>query len=417
MKKVLIFALVATAIFGCKRDVNSTGGELPDPNSDVISLISGQPSLGALGRAANKGVRVHFEVGDQLGLFAAYEKATPDTPDWAVATITEGYPTAGRYFVNKPAYCSIAGSTDAGSALDDKRREATFTWGRGGAEGSGGVDHNQIYPKGDKLIYVYAYYPYDVDDVTNVTVDAETGPKIKLELNEGTLTPNDVLPFTVDITADDFIPTQSDVLHASGTAISKAKSVKRTDKLDSLVFNHALAQFQIELQRPVGSRVSEYTKIEFTTFFKGDMTLTTGAIAPQIEMTTTENDHKLTYVITPKAATTEPEATAPNVDIPEIGTGDAYKPLTVLKNPLMLLPLDAANFKLSTLSVWLKFDDDKDTDAAKEFKVNLTDLTDFTLQQGKLNTLTLTLAETGVELEGNVALWGTVANSTVIPVE
>lgn len=371
MKKILFFALIAATVLGCKRsaDINVD----PEPElTDAIMLSAGGPVV--LGRAvgdttANKGPRLNeFVLEDQIGVYAVYTKkdGANIAPDWSEPV--EGART-GRYFDNKPATCKGFSAKDGSNPAT---RWASFLWGN---TGQGGVGVDQLYPKGEDSIFVYAYYPYHQD---SMVMNTTAGPSRKIRLD--TITPLK----------------QSDVLWAVGKsrASTPVPYVKRKDPLAPLTFKHALAQLNFKVYRK-GSSVAacQFVSIAFRCPVYGAMRITDGDM---YITNSTVKDSVGTYTILGNQVThTDIEY---NSDLSQIQH--------LLATPYMVLPMSEAQAKACKLIVKLYFgkgDPSTDPTNVRTYDITLTNIKEFV--QGSLNTLSLGVGDTNIELLADIEPW------------
>lgn len=382
MKRVLFFALMAAAVVGCKQSTDMepdealTGGQ-------VIALTSGEVAISradgsTTAPTANQGTRVYFGLGDQIGVFAAYGNATtniaPTGPDWADAVGDVSF--KGRYFDNAPATCTTVGADAV---------PAKFTWG---PAGEGGVAHEKLYPKKDRAIYAYAYYPL-VTEADSITIDPTDGPKISYSLN--TTAPLD----------------QPDILWSIGKSKATAPldSITRKDPLGILQFEHALAQINFILYKKDAS-VSNCALVDITLTVPTTGTMTLSKTVGNIALVSSKNDATNgKYTI----ATGDPNIG--NSTVTEwdgtTNTEDKPRPASVLIVPYMIWPLTADQAQKCELVVRLYFgvgDPKTDTLNVREYKIDMTGMKP--ILQGKLNHFILGVTPTVINLEGQITPWG-----------
>lgn len=405
MKKLLLLALSIAAIVSCNRQVEvadqPVGG---DPESDQIIQLSSGGGAALTMASPNQGVRTKFIIGDQIGLFAAYGKldGANNVPDWkAIDMPNDSILQTGQYFTNWPAQCYELRPASPGDPADTTDK---FAWG---AKGQGGVGVDRIYPRAQRGIFVYAYYPYSADTDT-VSVDPVKGPLVKVKLrdlnNTGTV---DAPAFTGILDVEHL---QADVLFAKGISVkdpaAPLDSVKRPEPLAPLYFRHALAQVTFKVGREDKSAACKFVKIQFTVPHSGVMNLIDGKVEINAPSAPTAAD-SLTYTVTDK----ETEAI-------EEGKDNALQVLEV--NPLMVLPMTAAQAKTCRLQLTVYYGvDEPGTDPSnhRTFNVNLNFDNMKGFAQGKKNTLLMMVSETGIRLEASIAEWDADGEISEIPVE
>ena len=392
MKKILFAALLVAAIVGCKRSAEI---DVPQETEEgqAIALSSGKVSLSKADGdpVANEGVRVDFMVGDQIGVFAAYVKqpaTTTQVPDWSAPDPV--YPL-GRYFDNAPASCTKAGTSTPSAA------PAEFGWG---TSGIGGVEFDQLYPKKDRGVYLYAYYPLAHKD--SVVIHTTDGPQVSYLLD--TLNPLK----------------QPDILWAvgkskgTGTPATPADTITRKDPLDVLQFEHALSQINFVLYRKDASvSACKLLEIKLRVPASGTVTLTKAAGS---NVALTSKDSKATLGTFTVAAGDANIANA-NVDVWD-GTTPGSRPTPVLTLPYMIWPLTAVQAQGCTLSVKLYFgtgDPATDTKNVRTYKIEMTGMG--AIAQGKLNLFILGVAPTIITLKGQITAWGTDGNDSNLDIE
>lgn len=375
MKRVLFFTLAAAAIVGCQRSP-----ELPNvPENEALTdeiLLSAAGTV-SLGKAtgdttANYGPRLNeFVLNDQVGIYAVYTKKNNSNiePDWADAPTT-GTARTGRYFDNKPAACT--GFETKTSPLTG--RWAKFLWGN---TGQGGVGIDQLYPKGEDSIFVYAYYPFHKDSMKMSTTE---GPRREIRLD--TLNPLK----------------QADILWAVGEsqAAVPVPYVKRKDPLAPLTFKHALAQLNFKVYRK-GAKVAacQFVSIKFRCPVYGQMRITDGNM---YITNSTVKDSVGTYSVSEGQVTdTEIKYEANVADISHL-----------LTTPYMVLPLSETQAKACSLEVKLYFGTKsagEEPANVRTYDIDLTSIKQFV--QGSMNTLSLGVGDTNIELLADIEPWDT----------
>lgn len=388
MKNVLLLSLVALATIACKKSVDS--GEKIIPQGNLISLSSAVPA----GKAANQGVREGlFETGDMIGVIAAYSDgaASPSTeaPIWTWAVDDP----KTLYFDNKPALFSAPKDVSGAPSTS----VSVFTWG---ADGKGGLTSNQYYPSKNAAIFLYAYYPY-ADPMstpalyTAPTGDGTTRPSLSVTLKDGEIK-GDV--------ATDVNLLQSDILWYAGTT-----AVSAAVQTGELAFKHSLAQLQFLVKRSETSTACKLTKIVFKTVKEGTLDITTGLFTHPTS--TTDYQTAAIYTITPK--------TGLDNAVPVSTAGDP-KSLNLLTanggTPLMVFPLDLTTAKKGFLEVTCDYSTDPNKPEPTVFNVVLDNLTK-ELEQGKLNTYSISVSKTDIKLEATITPWDINGNMSELDAE
>ncbi|MEG2727646.1 MAG: fimbrillin family protein [Mucinivorans sp.] len=403
MKKILFLALAIVTVVGCKKSPQSP---VENGTDEVIALSTGSVALSKVDPVVNQGERIDFIIGDQIGVFAAYDvksnqtpAAIPTAPDWTPATEATLKNQTGLYFSNMPAKCTVPGVPGVSTPSVTPAVPATFTWG---ATGSALTAEKMIYPKGKRSIYLYAYYPYTSTAVDLVLpTDATTNPKLNITLTDGSA-----------------YQTQADVLFTHGKSVAGFDTISRGDKLAKLTFKHALAQVQFKVySTDAAVAACKLLSIEFVAPKKGVMDITTGATAVT-SIASGDATTKATYSITENKNAKIPVAVK--------GASTPYyaDALVVLAKPLMVFPLTSDQVKTCELKVKVYFgtktvesDIVADTDNQKEFTVDLTNVTN-TFEIGKTNWLILGISRTTIDLTGDITAWDqTNGNDSDIVVE
>lgn len=409
MKKILLIAFAVAATVSCHRtiDVGQVAPDVPQAPGDVISLAAFSDAAVTMATVPGQGVRKDFIVGDQIALFAAYGNdrvgSAPTGPDWVQNSDPklDSANQVGPYFINWPAYCTIAGATSPTASA------AKFQWG---LLGTGGVGVDRIYPRGDRAVYMYAYYPFYMSDT--VTLDPAKGPQLKIELKNNAV-----------ITAD-VEHVQPDILFAQGKSKGAGSpapgldTIKRSDPLAPLVFNHALAQINFKVQLDKGAAECKFNSIQFFTPKEGVLNITDGVVTvtePVSEPTDADAAGWMEYKIEHGKGEPIPvPTTEPDAD-PKVF------PLYVLENnPLMIMPQTIAQAQKCRLWLTVYYgteDPDSDTANLHTYKVNLNNAAMKAIVQGKKTTLTLTMNRTHVNLEASITPWGENTDNPTIPVE
>ncbi|MEG1413569.1 MAG: fimbrillin family protein [Mucinivorans sp.] len=386
MKKIIFLALAVVAIVSCKKNVGST---IEEPQQDVIALSTGNISLS---KVANEGVRVVFGVDDQIGVFAAYadNQTTPTAPSWATGNAAD---QTGVYFGNIAAKCTTAGVGSAPAGTP-----AVFSWG---ADGTGGLTNNQIYPKNEKKIYLYSYYPYAA---SGTSIDPTAGPKLDIKLTDG---------------AEDASIKQADVLWSVGASKQATPQawISRTgdNQLAKLTFNHALAQLQFKIYRQDATVAScKFVQLEFQSPKAGSMNIMTGAI----EVTPMDFTNA-----TPTGNTVAKYTIGDPTSVVNITATQKTDATEINADPLMVFPMTIAQAQTCKLKIWIYFGSknavDMTADKAdiKEYEVKLNTASTLALLQGKLNFISLGVGETTIELTADIEAWDPTGSSTELPIE
>lgn len=379
MKKLLLVAMAVASIVSCqKTDVTTPPTE---PQEGLIQLSMG----GVSSRAGNAGMLTVFEAGDQIGVVAAMLKeGDPSTIEW----------TAPIHINNKPA-AWLSNSTPQ-PATDPVI--STFKWG---PAGEGGSLHDQFYPKKDRALSLFAYYPY-TSSADSLIYDATTKtPNLLITLKDGKVTSG---ASTIDGTTPavpDANIIQADVMWAKGVskATTPLDSVSRLDPLATLEFKHALAQVNFKVNKAADAADCFFDQIEFLTYKNGKLDITTGDI--ELTMPTSQTD-SAKYVITDNSGA--------QIDLAGIS-------IITTGKPLMILPTKTEDeSKICKIRLRVNVGTELKPDYTW-FDVATTGLKPF--NQGKLNTITLSLSKTGVTLTAKINPWvdNTPDEDTTLPVE
>lgn len=391
MKKVLLLTLTILVAVACKKSVGS-GDEIPGQQESLIALSSAVPS----GRAANQGIREGlFQAGDQIGVIAAYSDGVT-TPGTAAPIWTWGESDAKKlYFDNKPAMFSAAKDMSGTASTT----VSVFGWG---ADGQGGLTANQYYPSKNAAIFLYAYYPYADGAAapalyTTPTGDGTSRPSLNVMLKDGEINGN---------VATDVNMLQSDVLWYAG-----ATGVSSNLPTSELAFKHGLAQLQFLVKRSEISTACKLTKIVFKTVKEGTLDITTGLFT--YPTTTSGYETAAIYTITPKAGIDN--------SVP-VSTASDPKSLNLLTanggTPLMILPLDLATAQKGFLEVTCDYSTNPDNPQLTVFPVPLTVLSNANgLEQGKLNTYSISVSKTEIKLEATITPWDQNGNTSDLETE
>lgn len=391
MKKILLIAFAVAAIVSCKKNVTGGGDNskpfepaTPDKSAPMYLSVGngGGAAYGVAGKAGGIGIRqTTFEAGDVIGVYAATVKfVNPSTyaPDW----------TEKLYFENKPASYAATGT-----AADT----VAFKWGMPSAQG--GLDDIQFYPAKDRSIYVYAYYPYTQNTTDSVKLDAITKvPSRFVSLVEGAV----VLAGEPDEDKNVNLM-QPDYMWAVGKAQKVNEgdpvvdTVRRTLRLDTLTFKHALAQlnFRIYLMDE-NATVCAFDSLVITVPKNGSYDLVTGTPKIIVDAVPTAAKDSVSYVITAKKGESIPAAIA----------GDKTNALDLLETlPLMVLPMNVDELKGCKIKLVVNYGKDGDT-ALRTYYVTMAQLGLKPVKQGSYNSIYMGVGQTEVTLNCNINPWG-----------
>lgn len=372
MKKLLFSAIAIMSIVGCQKSGVTTPET--EPQDGLIRLSMG----GISSRSGNAGMREVFEAGDQIGIVATLLKDDdPATISWDATPI---------HIDNKPAaWLSNTTPTTPGADLVI----STFKWG---PKGEGGLSHDQFYPKKDRSLALFAYYPYTAA-TDSLIYDATTKePILVIKLKDGEVS-------TAEETDANVI--QADVMWAKGVskATTPLDSVSRLDPLATLDFKHALAQVNFKVSKSADAADCYFDQIELLTYKDGKLNITTGVIELTKPNTPTDSAK---YVIKDNSGA---PITAAGIDI--ITTG----------KPIMVLPTKtAAESEICKIRLRVNYGTDVKPDYMW-YDVETKGIKPF--NQGKLNTITLALSKTGVALTAKIDPWvaNDAADDPSLPVE
>ncbi len=383
MKKIIITLTIAVTIIACNKtslndqEQNTT---TPNPVDDIIQLSSGGTDTKS---TVNQGVREEFILGDQIAFFAAYPDAdNPTEPKWEEVTSNEQdeIDQVGPYFLNAPAYCI------AEAAAPDY---AQFNWGES-LETS--EKTKKTYPKNDKEIYMYGYYPYNTAADTARIVDGVPQLLIGLDARYANL--------------GNVKNLQPDVLWTVAASVGNP-TIKRTEPLKPMTFEHALAQVDFKIKRAENSRACFFAEILFTVPKYGEMNITTGEVIPQKAAAEYDETELITYSITRPGQ----QIAVSDQDTKSVFADGADK-------YLMVLPLTQQQTQECKLSVRVAYNSSGDGEY-KTFDIALDNASALKeIKAGKLNTITLNVLETEIEIfAANITPWEDNVEDSVLDVE
>lgn len=387
MKKLLLMALAVMAIVSCKKNVTGDPVVLPpdvtpDPDAPIMLSVGDGVST----RTGNQGIRTLFEANDQIGVYATLVKfTTPSTyaPDWD-----------NIYFSNKPAVFN---------AIEDT--VATFTWGT--ILKNGDLASKQFYPSKDRSVYMYAYYPYTSD---GDSMKVETGiPYRYVKLVEGKIGDG-------KNTADTVNKMQPDFMWAVGQSREKdpltaaVDTVRRTLALDTLNFQHALAQVDFGVYLMDENATDCYfDSITFIVPKNGKINITTGKVT-----IATPADPKLAadsavYAITKKR----------NEQLPKLTASDKLSEAATQlleTSPLMVFPMTLDEVKGCIIEIVVNYGTVKAPERMT-YKVSMDNMK--TLNAGKRNMIYLGVGQTEILLEAAITPWlnNKDEEDSILPVE
>lgn len=387
MKKILLMALTVMAIVACKKNVTGDPAVLPqppvtpDPDAPIMLSVGGGVST----RTGNQGVRTLFEANDQIGVYATLVKfTTPSTyaPDWG-----------NIYFTNKPAVFKAIADT-----------VATFTWGT--ILKNGDLASKQFYPSKDRSVYMYAYYPY-TSHVDSMKV--ETGvPYRYVKLVEGKI--------GTENAADTVNKMQPDFMWAVGQSREKSPltpaldTVRRTLALDTLNFQHALAQVDFGVYLMDENATDCYfDSITFIVPKNGKINITTGKVTIETPADPKLATDSAVYAITMKR----------NEQLPKLTASDKLSEAATQlleTSPLMVFPMTVAEVKGCIIEIVVNYGTIKDPET-RTYKVSMDNMK--TLNAGKRNMIYLGVGQTEVLLEAKITPWleNEDKDNSVLPVE